>query len=92
MHFRDEENAKLDWNVVASDFILHNDKKRIRKFIQIVHQTKLEVERKMRYELDMKILLMRSDRLYDNLGRLFIAKLRCYIKKYHSEGNIQFQM
>ena len=63
MYYRNE-NTKLDWKIVANDFVLQNDKLKIKKFIKIVHEMKVEVERKMKYDLDSKILAMRSERLY----------------------------
>ena len=43
-----------------------------------------KVERKMKFDLDSKILSMRSERLYQTLGKKFIARIRSYIRKLYS--------
>ena len=44
-------------------FLKDLKKKKIKKFIEVMHEAKIETERKMRYELDYKILRMRTERL-----------------------------
>ena len=63
MYYRDGD-SKVDWKIVANDFVLQNDKLKIKKFIKVVHEVKVEVERKMKFDLDSKIVNMRSERLY----------------------------
>ena len=81
MYFRDNDNSEVNWQIVANDFVLQNDKLKIKKFIHVVHEVKVEVERKMKFDLDTKILNMRSERLYQAFGKKFIARIRSYIRK-----------
>ena len=46
IHYQDFEGH--NWNVVADDFILKKSKNRIAEFIKIMHEAKIETERKMR--------------------------------------------
>ena len=89
MYYRDNENIKTDWKIVANDFVLQNDKLKIKKFIKIVHEVKVEVERKMKFDLDTKILSMRSERLYQTLGKKFIARIKSYIRKLYSGKDLK---
>ena len=49
--------------MLTQDFVVERNNKRIKYFVETVHEAKIEAERKLRAELDQKILLMRSERL-----------------------------
>ena len=80
MYFKDED--KFQWNVLANDYVLVLKNKSHAQYIDNVRDAKLEVERKMRQELDWKILSMRFDRLYAIIGKDSAKRLRFYIRKY----------
>lgn len=49
-----------------------------------MHNAKMETERKMRNDLDRKILAMRIERLTQSFGKEFAERLRYYIKMYNA--------
>ena len=71
-------------------FLKDLKKKKIKKFIEVMHEAKIETERKMRYELDYKILRMRTERLNQALGSDFIKRIRYFIKKYYGVEDHDF--
>ena len=84
MHF--EENGH-SWEVIANDFVLEQSNKRIRWFLETMQKAKLQTERKMRQDLDHKILTMRFDKLIAALGKDFVLKIRSYIKRYQQKDD-----
>lgn len=62
MRFHNEDE-KQNWGMLTQDFVVERNNKRIKYFVETVHEAKIEAERKLRAELDQKILLMRSERL-----------------------------
>ena len=71
-------------------FLKDLKKKKIKKFIEVMHEAKIETERKMRYELDYKILRMRTERLNQALGSDFIKRIRFFIRKYYEIDDHDF--
>ena len=58
---------------------------RIKEFLSIAHTAKIETERKMRFQLDLKILNAKNERLSHVLGKDFIARIRHHIKMFYLE-------
>ena len=50
---------------------------------------KLQTERKLRQDLDLKIFQMRKEKLYQILGKDIVEKVRYYSRKYRSYYNKQ---
>ena len=55
----------------------------MKTFIENTQKAKIMAERKMRFDLDSKILSLRNERLKNSLGKDFIQRLRYYIKGYY---------
>ena len=70
MTFREDDSHS--WDIISQDFVLGVGNQRIREFLRIVHGAKIETERKMRFQLDLKILNAKNDRLSHLLGKDFI--------------------
>ena len=62
MHF-DNDEKQNNWLGLGNDFVYELEDKKIKYFVKKMHSAKIETERKMRYELDHKILSMRTERL-----------------------------
>ena len=70
MIYENEEDNVKGWGIIAHNFIVsEGDKKRVRFFIKAMHEAKIATERKMRQELDSKILNMDQNVLTHMLGR-----------------------
>lgn len=83
MNFKDDFSH--NWGVITQDFVIGNSNHRIKEFLSIVHAAKIETERKMRFQLDLKILNSRNSRLTQVLGKEFIQRIRYYIKRLYLE-------
>ena len=60
--------------------------KGIKKFIKDVQQSKLMTERKMRQELDAKVLYAPIEqKLNHAFGKDFMARFKFYIKKFYEK-------
>lgn len=69
------------WKIFTNEFVLHRmDNPHLDAFVKSVHAAKLEVERKMRRDLDSKIMGMGVSKVYYALGAELIKRLRTYIK------------
>jgi len=81
MYFDSE--GKVNWEVLADTFFLNiANKKRVQSFVKTVHAAKIETERKMRVELDRKVVNMRIEKLASSIGKDFAERIRYYVKKY----------
>ena len=79
-----------NWETVAKDFVLRiGSKKRVELFIKQVNAAKIEVERQMRRELDVKIVQMKPDKLIPSIGKDIMDKVRFYSRKYRLHLNVQ---
>lgn len=58
------EKESYDWESFANDFCLNQSSNRIKTFVEAVHLAKIDTERKLRVELDQKIMMMPQQRLY----------------------------
>ena len=56
------------------------EKKHVAGFIENVHAAKVQIERKMRIELDCKIMAERERHVHAALGKNLVKRLRFYIK------------
>jgi hypothetical protein len=56
-------------------------------FIRKVHDAKIETERKMRKELDRRLITSRLDKLVNMMGKNLALKLRQYVWLYTEEVN-----
>ena len=78
-----------NWDTVARDFVLRvGTKKRVALFIEQMGVAKRQVERKMRRELDLKIVQMKSDKLLPAIGKDIMDKVRYYSRKYRLHLNV----
>ena len=50
-------------------------------FVATVHSAKIEIERKMRKELDQKLMGMGVGQVFHALGKDLVKRLRFYIRK-----------
>lgn len=58
------EDEKTDWGVITNNFVVQQGaSKRIRFFIKKMHDAKMLTERKMRFDLDIKVQAMRIEKL-----------------------------
>ena len=57
-----EENKKT-WESIAESFVLDNGNSNLKNFVKRVQQAKIAAERKMRSDLNNRILNMRSEKL-----------------------------
>ena len=59
-----KQNERNDWDRVSKDFVYHIDEnKKIRNFVRGIKSAKLEQERTMRQELDLRLMSIKvSDR------------------------------
>ena len=57
------EEDQISWGRVAYDFVLQVKSERFRKFIKEVHLEKVNVEKKMKQELEDRIFKMREQKL-----------------------------
>lgn len=46
----------INWHILANDFVLKNENLSAQAFIKIIHDVKIKVERKMRNDLDQKLI------------------------------------
>ena len=83
MQFRNDE-VGMNWGELANDYVLDMTNKRIKYFLKNTHTAKVETERKMRQELDKRILSMRTEKLNQNFGLEFVKRIRYYIKAYYA--------
>lgn len=65
---------------MANDFVLDMKNKMIKKWVKETHAAKVQTERKMRQELDKKILSMRTERFTSVLGLEFTKRIRYFIR------------
>ena len=79
----EEDTIKNDWNTMGDDFVYVRGKKRVNKFIKTVHDAKINTERKMRKELDEKLLTTRNRRLIGSLGDNCMRRLQYYITAFN---------
>ena len=68
------------WAALAKTFIFHISTKHRKHFIKKVRLTKLEAERKMKDEIDDRILNMREARLQEALGKDIARLVKIFIK------------
>ena len=59
-------------------------KQRIRYWIKKTHEAKVETERKLRLDIDKRVLNMRIERLGQVQGVEFAKRLRYYVKAYYA--------
>ena len=93
MHFEDDQ--KNTWGTLGDDFVYVQGKKRVNKFIKTVHNAKIETERKMRQELDYKLLSTKIRRLNGSLGDNAVRRLQYYITAYnlrHEPPDLQIKI
>ena len=77
----------LYWMTIANDFVLKvKENPRVASFVETVHSAKIEIEREMRKELDLKIMSMGVCRVYHALGGDLVKRLRSYIKMWSAKN------
>ena len=84
--FTTEEDRYAGWTRITNNFVLTTgEKRRMRMFIKEMHSAKIETERKMRIDLDHKILNMDPIRQMALLGKITSEKIRylCRIFRLH---------
>ena len=73
-----------DWEFFQNRIVFNREQnQKIKEFIENTQRAKVMAERKMRFDLDQKILQLRNERLKQSLGKDFIQRLRHYIKGYY---------
>ena len=77
---------KTDWSYVAKNFVyskkFNRNNRRMQIFIKTMHSAKVQTERKMRAELDVKVAAMPIDKLQKVLGLSMADKAKTYTKQY----------
>ena len=74
-------NKLPHWKLFTSEFVLNRaDNPNVETFVKNVHAAKLEVERKMRRDLDSKIVGLGIGTVYWALGAELVKRVRTYIK------------
>ena len=69
------------WTSFANDFVFNmKENSSVASFVETVQTAKIEVERKMRMELDEKLMEMGVCPVYLALGEDLVKRLRFYIK------------
>lgn len=69
------------WKLFTREFVLNRqDNPRVETFVKNVHAAKLEVERKMRRDLDSKLVGLGTSSVYFALGAELVRRIRTYIK------------
>lgn len=76
------------WESLANNFVICLKNKNLKHFVERVTNAKLEAERRMRKELDFRILSMREDKLKDLNGKEFVTRLKNYIRLYIEEEEL----
>lgn len=91
MEFRNDESH--NWGRFGADFIFHvEDKETISEFVRGIKFAKVEQERKMRQDLDLRIMSLKgSEREYQVFGKALIDRVRFYIKAYYGKLDRQGQ-
>ena len=88
LHF---DSPKADWSVISDNFcLLSGDKKRVRFFIQTMHDAKIQTERKMRQEVEQRLQSIANEPLLVAFGKPFMDKIRIIgriIKQHEDEKN-----
>ena len=79
-----EENKKT-WESIAESFVLDNGNSNLKNFVKRVQQAKIAAERKMRSDLNNRILNMRSEKLSQIIGKNFSTKIKQIIRTYIEE-------
>ena len=73
-----------DWEFMLNRIVFNkSSNQKMKAFIENTQKAKVMAERKMRFDLDSKILSLRNERLKQSLGKDFIQRLRYYIKGYY---------
>ena len=73
-----------DWEFLQNRIVFNrSSNQKMKAFIENTQKAKVMAERKMRFDLDSKILSLRNERLKQSLGKDFIQRLRYYIKGYY---------
>ena len=84
-HYRAHDTS-TGWDTIANNFVIHKgSKKRVSFFIHSVHEAKMRTERKMRFELDAKIEVIKLEKLNQALGKTLAERVRFYSKKYREQ-------
>ena len=76
------------WESLAQNFVICLKNKNLKNFVSRVTNAKLEAERRMRKELDFRILSMREEKLRDLNGKEFVNRLKNYIRLYIEEEEL----
>lgn len=85
MEFR--QNEHHNWDRFSKEFVfLVDEKKRIKEYVLGIKNAKLEQERKMRKELDLRLMSLKSqDREFHIFGKALLERIRFYIKAYYGK-------
>lgn len=78
-------SGKHDWLQFGSDFVFNVDEKaQIKKYVAGIKEAKIKQERKMRQELDLRIMgLKANERDFQSFGKALIDRIRFYIRAYY---------
>ena len=83
MEFRIDESH--NWNRFGMDFVFHiDDKETINEYVLGIKQAKIDQERKMRRELDLRVMALKiNDQEFQAFGKALLERIRFYIKAYY---------
>ena len=82
------EDADRSWENLAKEFILEQKNNNLKNLVKHLHNAKMRTERKMRRDLDQKIIHMRTERLSTISGKDFAQKLKDFARLY-AESDIE---
>lgn len=79
------DQDQTDWSVITKNFVVGGggDKKRVRFFIESMHQAKIETEREMRSDLDRKFTLMDPNLRVQIVGKTISEKITALARIYN---------
>ena len=81
MQFGADEN-QANWESLANRFVLQRDNRNLNDFVERVMTAKVQAERKMRRQLDMRVLRMRVEKLNSIFSKEGANKLRNHVRLY----------
>lgn len=77
-----------NWEDVSNDFIFERGKKkRVQIYVKRMHEAKINTERKMRKDLDVKISFIPHTRLLSAFGKEICEKVRFFSRLYRQHAD-----
>ena len=82
MYFDDRSKR---WDCIAKSFVLDSGNQNLKNFVKRVLRAKIHAERKMRSELNHRILNIRTEKFGQIIGKNFSNKIKQIIRLYQEE-------